>query len=816
MVRHIGLLLGMLAIALPVCGQSFIVQNGQAAAEIVVSLSPTRSERLAARELQAILERISGAQLPIVETPSGDRPTLLIGDTPRTRELGLSGDDLHHGAFRLVSGDGYLAFLGRNTDFTPIEPYGRDHQDKERVLAEWDEITGETWGNPMLSMHRRYSPALDLWQMDERGSLNAVYHFLRQLGCRWYYPGEIGELLPELATIELPTIDETVTPDFPVRHFFMYYHEFFAARPGLPEAIEDLKWQLRLGLSPYQPVLGPGLGHGSMSVHSREEVKQAHPEFFALWGGKRSTEHLGNYGAACLSSQGFFEQNVRYVRALFDHYDVPMISVAPADGYTAICQCEGCTGKDSPERGWYGQLSDYVWDFTNRVAQEVYKTHPDKKITCIAYGSYLLPPEHIGELSPNIVVGFCYWRSQLAHEDQRQRIETLRKDWLKILPSQQLFVWDYHRYSMSGKAYEAVPVLFPHRLAEDLRAMKGISWGDYVEIYRNHRTHDLIGDVLASDHLNIYAHARLLWQADLDVDAMLSEYASRFYGPAAEQMRRFIDYAEANWPRSTSEPEVIDRLLTLIAEAEAAAPDDTVYAQRVAMWSEYMTRLDDLRQRLRKGRDDNPQYRLLVRQPGDFTLDGKLDDTFWEKVPAASLKRAQTGAEPHAATWFKASWIGDALHVAIHCQEPNMETLNSAARHHEDMNIWQGDSVELLIETQVHSYYQIAISPDAWITDLDRASGFNSVWSGSIRAAAHRGDDFWSLEIVIPAAGDMAAEVDPNNGVAGRQPSKSYPWYFNICRTRRGQNQSELSCFSPTGEANFHIPAQFAKFHNPY
>ena len=76
----------------------------------------------------------------------------------------------------------------------------------------------------------------------------------------------------------------------------------------------------------------------------------------------------------------------------------------PPDGYTAICQCELCEGKDTPERGYRGVLSDYVWDFVNRVAREVRKTHPDKMISNCAYGTYTLPPQNIDKLEPNVQV----------------------------------------------------------------------------------------------------------------------------------------------------------------------------------------------------------------------------------------------------------------------------------------------------------------------------------------------------------------------------------------------------------------------------
>ena len=793
-----------------------IVTSGKPNAQIVVSSQPPRAVKLASAELQTYIRRITGATLPIRTAPGSDLPVhIYVGRSPHTDRLGISNRDLAHGAFRIVSGDSWLALIGRDRDFTPREPWGRSANDRERVMKEWDALTGETWGNPMLSVHRRYSPALDIWDSDERGSLNAVYQFLRDIGCRWYFPGDVGEVLPKTGTIVLPTIDKAVHPDFPVRHFLFYYNEFWAARKGIPSGIEDVKWQLRLGLWPSQPVLGPGLGHGTMAVHCRDEVKRAHPEYYAMWGGKRATEHLGNYGAACLSSTGLFGQNVKYVRALYDIYDAPMVSVAPADGYGNLCQCELCKGKDTPGRGWSGTLSDYVWQYTDRVAREVRKTHPDRYVTCLAYTTYMLPPESLARLSPNIVVGFCYWRSGLARPEERQRQLDIRRGWLEKLPSKKIFVWDYHRYNMPGKDFESVPVTFPHLIAEDLKSLKGVSLGDYIEIYRNHPTHDICGDVLANDHLNCYVNARLLWDADQDVDALLEEYYDRFYGPARAEMKAFREYAEANWPKATKDVAVIDRLFELIRAARNAADEGTLYAERIDMLAEFMQRMRQLRGRLARGRKDTPKARLPPRTGVELRLDGKLDEAFWASLPAYELSDLETGAPAHDRTVFRVVWIEDSLLFGIQCRDHDPGNLNVTARKDGDLGVWDGDNIEILLETQTHAYYQIALSPAGAVVDVDRENRIDTRWSSGVEAGACIDDEGWSLEVRIPAAGDMAADVVPLSGVAGRKPSKTYPWHFNLCRQRVRENGKELTAFSPTGKPDFHVPLKFAELAAP-
>ncbi|MEI6424594.1 MAG: hypothetical protein WCP55_20420, partial [Lentisphaerota bacterium] len=45
--------------------ETWIVKDGKAQAEIIVSPKPTRTAKLAASELQRFIERISGAKLPL-------------------------------------------------------------------------------------------------------------------------------------------------------------------------------------------------------------------------------------------------------------------------------------------------------------------------------------------------------------------------------------------------------------------------------------------------------------------------------------------------------------------------------------------------------------------------------------------------------------------------------------------------------------------------------------------------------------------------------------------------------------------------------
>jgi Domain of unknown function (DUF4838)/Carbohydrate family 9 binding domain-like len=800
--------------------KEYIVRNGKPQAEIVIAKKPTRTAKLASTELQRFIKRISGANLPIVNEPTDTHPIkIYVGRSVGTDKLKLIDTDLEYGAFRMASGSNWLAILGSDKDYAPPEPWARNPRDKKeraKVVAAWDEKSGGNWRYPLMSIYRTYSPLLDIWAADGRGSINGVYHFLKTLGVRWYFWDESGLIIPKMKDIALPKVNKVSRPDFPMRDFLIYWSEFFYARKGIESHVDRIRWQLWLGLSSNINVVGTSQGHGTMSVISRDEMKRAHPEYYAIRDGERAVE-MGGWGVPCLSSEGLLKENVAFVRAAYDICNQPMYSVAPSDSYR-LCECKLCKGKDTPARGMRGSVSDYVWDFTNRVAKELYKTHPDKMVQCIAYVPYQLPPLKIDKFSPNVAVGICQHRSSFIEPETREYFRKLRTDWLKKIPSKKLWTWDYYLHGWEDRKspWSHIPTFFPRIISEDLKELKGVSLGDHIDIVTTRpKSMESFGDVMSVHHLNAYVTAACLWDADTDVDALLDEYYEKYYGPAAKEMKALIEYSEKNWNKAIKDYKVIDKFFELLKPAQKAAGVDTVYAKRVERLAHYMSKLSVLRDRLVKGREDAPVVRTLGRDAKDVVLDGKLDEAFWQNLPTHELVDVETGQTPQWGTTFRTSWSGDSLYIGIVCRDRDTKTLDIKTRAPRSPAVWDGDNVEILLETQTHAYYQIAVNPAGSISEADRRLNVNTNWSSGSQIGAHIGKGYWSVEIRIPAAGSDAASIDPTRGVSGTRPTKTYPWYINICRQRNRLRAHELTAFSPTGLPNFHKPLKFGMLHMP-
>lgn len=792
-------------------GGQFIVEDGVVKSRIVTAEDPSRVARFAAQELQDYLAAITGVRVPVVSRPGEEGVNIFVGRSPYTERLGMDVSGLVDGSYRIASGDGWLALLGPDEDYEPIEPWGRRRgmAETRRVDEAFAEISGEPFANPFHWQYMHYHPQLDIWEFDDLGTLNAVYAFLGDLGVRWYAPGELGQVVPQLASVEVPTVDEVVVPDFAVRNLRYGYAQHGLGDVGL--------WNFRLGFNPGARKLGHVMaGHGLKWVLRRAEMHEAHPEFYSLRSGVRDRVH------PCLSAEGLFDAHLTYIMTLLDHFDEPMVNVDMPDGYGGVmCECEACQAQLTPERGTHGRMSDYVWGYIDRLAREIYKSHPDRMIGALAYSAYRAPPLAIEQMSPNLAITECRWRSNFHDAEEAQRSRDLRRSWLEKLPSQEYFICDYYLHSRPGS--RGIPAYFPQLIAADLRELRGKSQGDMIEVYQHQEfsdfrpiDHGFDYDPLAVMHLNVYVTARLWWDADTDLEALLDEYYTLYYGPAAAEMREFVEYCQDNWQRMRRDGARIEGALQRLATAQQAVDADSVYGQRIERVAQYVSPLHALAEQLQRARVDVPQARVLpFRELAGKDLDGRLDDElYWPAVRTLRLVDVETGASPPRgqSSWVRVFRSGDALYFGIYCGEPDMENLNRGLGEDGQPDVRAGDFVEVLVETTSHSYYRLTVSPDGVLLDVDCGDGVEEArWVSHADVAVHHGDDYWSVELRLPLAGDGARVLEPLSGVSGRMPSQIYPWYFNVARQRVRDGVVERLAFSPTGQPAFDVPERFAE-----
>lgn len=783
----LSLLLLFCASLLPAQAQNALVYNGQPYSQIVISGTPSRMTQYAATELQKYVKKISGAELSIVTTPSVVLGNIYVGESSHTAFLGLSGTGLNDGAYKMVSGYNWLALLGREQNFNPIEPWGhvRTPTERTRVRDEWQLITGEEYETPFYQFFQmQIQTPTNVWEFDEAGTLNAVYAFLHSLGARWYAPDDIGEVMPQMATIMLPLVNETVVPDFAVRDYKLYYQQHGQKAVG--------PWKLRMGTNPGHRYVGSTqAGHGIKFVLMDQGFKDAYPTAYALKadGVTRDTTS-GGTGSPCLSSQILFDKHVKYVRAMFDHYQEQVVSIDMPDGFASLaCQCPECVAKYTPGRGSFGNLSDYVWDYINRVAQEVYLTHPDRKVTGLAYGAYQLPPLNIAQMSPNLMVIECRWRSTFHEPTTKQYYTQLRSDWLAKLPSDEYAIWDYYLHTTPGNA--GIPAVFPHLIKDDLLQLRGVSRGDLIEVYTTQDAETTGYPAFALNHLNLYVTSRLWWDADTNVDLLLEEYYELYYGPAENEMRAFIQHCEATWTQMRTNPTPVNQAITLLQAARAAAPVGSIYSERIEkIADQYIQPMTSLSQSLIRYNASLPSYRVLYVSEATGGLDmnnkplnGILDPAYWPNVRTGSLARfSGTSGTPGATVNMFTG--NNKLYMGIKCLETNMAGLTITGTGNGDPAILNGDYISIMFETPTRSYYEIVVNPAGSVLQIDHGPDAAANWTAGMQVAVNQGVGQWSIELRIPFYGEGARLVNPSVGIDGNMPRTLAPWYVNVFRQR--------------------------------
>ena len=559
-------------------------------------------------------------------------------------------------------------------------------------------------------IYKDYNKHLDIWSYDHRGSLNAVYAFLRELGVRWYMPGELGEIVPQSRDIALPEIDRTVTPAYEVRSI---------SRPMISSnEIEDALWYLRIGANDQYGIMH----HGQRHLTEHPEQRAAHPEYYAMMAnGKRDNE--GKTANACLSSEDFFKETVAFARLMFDHYDIPIISVMPHDGFNH-CQCDKCRDQVTLDRGHSGQSSDYVWDFVVRVANELAKTHPDKKVFCGAYSSYRLPPLKIDKLPDNVLVQITNGRPIRELDDEiHQDTAELRAQWLAKSNNPLSVTLNYTPFTNRG-AYR--PQYWPHVAARGIQASHEDIWRE--DVWLSSGKGGLHYPGMA--HVESLRHFPVLvgpgpgrrCTAGGILPAFLRS-RRRTDGRVHRILRKAV---RQSWLRRGGNETGAD----LFDQAQAAAPPDTVYSRRIALVDEFLPTLRNRATQIDVKRPEGlPEYRVIdmandkwrdVRDT--LKMDGKLDEPFWTAYHyPRPLRDVATGQKPKHPTRFMARWWNDSLYFGIRCDFDKSEPPIIGSKQDHDPAIWQGEHLELLIETDKHSYYQIVVNPAGALIDLDRA-----------------------------------------------------------------------------------------------
>jgi len=735
--------------------------KGKPCVEIVIAANAPSVVRLAAQELQYFLSASLGGKVEIRKAP-GPAPTkIYLGDHPELRKLGVDPEKMWIESF-IIRTDGSRIFIaGKDTRVNFGYGYGDG----------------------------------------DRGTLFGVYGFLEKfLGIRFYFPGEIGTIIPKHPDLSLGSIDIFDRPDYPRRRIY----------PGpqarwFPEndAKENL-WRHSLRIrceSFYVPVC-----HSLERLEYVQRFGKSRPDFFALspTGSRYLDPGVSVCGNLCLTNPDFrnelYKDAVAFLtgqpaksRGLtrWDHSIARrgFFNIMPKDHFRD-CNCPNCKKFDR---------ADLVWDLICDIANRLKKNNVPGYITALAYAHYCrVPARAIPENVLVMVSAQGPWGDR--NPSARKKHDALIADWYRKT-GHKPWTWSAV-YKYGGLALPNVPPSTP-------RAIIG-----YFGRHRN----DLCGSFMESetDHwilsfLNYYAFTKVSWDNSTDADRLLGEFYSLMFGAAARPMAEIFETMENIWvgkiagrivdtplgsnavPPSDYEvweklysPEQFRRFDALIAQALKLAANDPAATKRIRYFERHLIgQIKAGAQKYLATRSAVDDWRYAI-----LPVPSAPDEKAWAKAPAAFLVPWKPSEFSDVRTSFKVLRDEKNLYFRIVCGETDPANMVAERSGRDNPDLWQDSVVELFLNPSGDRkvYFHFIVNSrgelyDSKITNHGAKGTTDVKWNSraAVKVTVNKTD--WQADFTLPLA-DLG-KIDPAKFVA------------NVGRYRVLKSKSEIFSWSP-------------------
>ena len=409
----------------------------------------------------------------------------------------------------------------------------------------------------------------------EAGTLYGVHRFLEEhLGVRWYAPGVTKT--PDITDVTVPPTDRLEKPAF-------LWRDTSYRRPGAEEDFLSRQAE-NAGDGGKDHQYGiqhdhDGRAHSYFWYVSPDEFFDEYPEYFSEIGGVRIREDT----QLCLTNPDVLEiVTERMLQRMADKPHSRQHNFSQKDRYN-YCQCESCSAMNAKYETFGGTQ---FW-FVNALAERTAEVYAEKLIGTLAYMYTEEPPVDMA-MHPNVAIWLCHMfpscdshpiESCPLNADYKRRAEA----WSGI--TEHLYVWHYivdfmHYYNP-----------FPNfrAMAADMRFYRDIG----VEgIYLQGMGHSGGGGEFSL--LRPYYGMKLLWNPDMDPEAVRRDFLEGYYGAAADPIEKYMEilldkvtdddvhmHLYTNPAQGYLPDEVVNSGETLFDEAEAAVAGDATFLDRV-------------------------------------------------------------------------------------------------------------------------------------------------------------------------------------------------------------------------------------------
>jgi hypothetical protein len=476
-------------------GSIAVVANGIAGATIVVADIASDEVKTAAGELVRYIRLSTGVELKILkesELPATPQPLRLSTAPAATVAPPSTGNATEVMAKIVVKTVKGTTDAGSNA-FAVSDGFSITFPDNHTVL-----ISGLT----------------------DSGTEFGVYEFLeRYVGVKWLMPGQIGEHVPKLASLLIPTGDVRQEPAFLSR-----------VLSGLINA-DQRQWARRNRMH-----VQIEFHHNLFRILPPIKYTQTHPEYFPIINGKRYLPADNEEGGwqPCFTALGSVEEAVKNICAYFAEYPWRVSYSLGVNDRAGHCECDACRAKDGTATNFLGapNRSNSYYEWASAVVQGVLQRYPDKWFGCLAYSGIAEPPTSVG-MHPRIVPHMTFDRIRWASDQFRTEGHEATANWKKKSPV--LGWYDY----ICGTPY-LLPRVYFHTMA------------DYYRYGRDEGVQSMYSEAYPNwgEGPKLYLALKLQWNPYLDVDSTLQEwYVAAVGTAAAPYLAAYYDLWEEFWTK---------------------------------------------------------------------------------------------------------------------------------------------------------------------------------------------------------------------------------------------------------------------------
>ena len=505
-------------------------------AEVVISPGAPDITLFAAEEMTNFLSRAFGADVPLVTSPTRGKASVIVGTNQWSAGAGVNP--------RLLKRDGFVL----KTDVAA-----------KRIYVAGCDDSG-------YSLRSKMTRPPDAWGQDahERASVFATYGFLERFaGVRFYFPGEIGTIVPRTDAIYVPETEIADEPDWRCRIVFTYE---FGEWPDKVDSktrnrlmrLEQLR--LRSQTESFNSC------HGQYRMNMAKRFGKTHPEYFTMkadgtrYNNPSGRAKLSSSQHLCQSSKvwdeiyedakSYFSGEGPERRGVLSGFDEAArvgwgrycfyrkyYDVMPHDGHPK-CACPDCKAAYAKAPNPRSAASELVWGQTARLARRIKEDGLPGVILQAAYADYRAVPKV--DIPDNVIVNLCLSGPWSASEGDSalQRDYDMVRAWGDKAGGR-LWLWVYvGKFSCSNLNIPDVPMGAPRAMARYLKAVAPHVLGVFPE---------LGSERFIYHYLDLYLYSRIAWDNSCDVDAVLSEHYRLMYGAGGAAMEELFDAIESNW-----------------------------------------------------------------------------------------------------------------------------------------------------------------------------------------------------------------------------------------------------------------------------